>query len=332
MIFRLLITVVCLSIGTTTVSARDIYKLIKEGRLDQANEALSATSTAALRDGNTLFFQSLLELDAAKSADLMEAALKTSIDSRYREELQYRLAQYYFVTDQHDKLHPLIAQYASSWENGRFADKMARYSALVDQDQGFYESALHQTDRYLTRYRKKEQQQWGTIDKARLLSGHNKRIGANQLLLELSRQRSGPGVPVALYQLAMNAIIRGQTDDAVFAYNLLREAYPDAVGLDALIDGLAGLPSPDRRDLEADRLTGTFYAVKVGVFSERSNAKKQADRFKQYGHKVEIESKTISDIKYRVVYVGSFDSFDEAAAFKRTLEAAHKEVFQVVAR
>ncbi len=319
-------------LGVTTASPKDTYVLIKEGRLQQAHEALSSVSTAALRDGNTLFFQSLLETDAAKAADLMEAALTASVDGRYREEAQYRLAQYYFVTDQRQKLHKLIADYTSSWENGRFADKMARYSAVVDQDQGAYESALRQTDRYLLRYTHKDHQQWGKIDKARLMSGHNKRIGADKLLLELSRQRSGPGVPVALYQLAINAINRGRTDDAVFAYNLLREAYPAAVGLDALIDGLAGLPSEDRRDLEADRLTGTFYSVKVGVFTEKSNAKRQAALFKQYGHKVEVKSKTISGVKYRVVYVGAFDSFDEAAAFKRRLESAHNEVFQVVAQ
>ncbi|MBU8932723.1 MAG: SPOR domain-containing protein [candidate division Zixibacteria bacterium] len=332
MTIRLLLAAVSLLIGCATAAADDTYSLIKKGRLKEANEALSAISTATLRDGNTLFFQSLLETDAAKSADLMEAALKSAVDARYWEEIHYRLAQYYLVAGNNKRLERLIVEYSSSWETGRFGERMDRYSVYVDQDQGHLESALRQVDRYLLRYTKRDLQQWGKIDKARVMSAFGKRIGADKLLRGLSRLRSGPGVSQALYQLTINAINQRRIDDAVFTYNLLREAYPSAVGLDALVDGLAKLSSGEERNREADRLTGTFYSVKVGVFSERSNATKQANLFKQYDQKVEIKSMTISDVKYRVVYVGRFSGYDEAAAFKKRLEATHHEVFQVVAR
>ena len=81
MIVRLFLSVASLLVCSITVSADDIYSLISRGHLKEATEALSAVSTAMMRDGNTLFFQSLLETDAAKSADLMEAALRTSVDT-----------------------------------------------------------------------------------------------------------------------------------------------------------------------------------------------------------------------------------------------------------
>ena len=78
---------ICLLVAAS-VNARgdDIYTLIREGRLEEARDSLSRLSTASLRDGNVLFFRSLLERDAAKSARSMEAALKAAVDPAYQEE------------------------------------------------------------------------------------------------------------------------------------------------------------------------------------------------------------------------------------------------------
>ena len=62
------------------------------------------------------------------------------------------------------------------------------------------------------------------------------------------------------------------------------------------------------------------------------NARRQADLFKGYDKKVEIKTRKISGKKYRVVYVGRFQDYQEAVRFKLQLEATHREAFQVVAR
>jgi cell division protein FtsN len=95
---------------------------------------------------------------------------------------------------------------------------------------------------------------------------------------------------------------------------------------------MASMPVADTDDDTAEKLTGTFYSVQVGVFSQKGNAKRQAKIFAAYDQKVDIETKTISGKKYRVVYVGRFATFDEANRFKKMLEANHHEVFRVVAR
>ena len=164
------------------------------------------------------------------------------------------------------------------------------------------------------------------------MQGYNKPIGAHKLLRKLSREKSGPGVPQALYMLASRAIENKQTDDAVFYYNILREGYPNAVGLDALVEKMADLSTPDTDDAAAEKLTGTFYSIQVGVFSKKENAKRQAKIFSRYDQKVDIKTKTISNKKYRVVYIGRFQTYDAALKFKKMLEASHNEVFQVVAR
>jgi len=309
-----------------------IYSLIARGDLAEARDSLSSASTALLRDGNRLFYLSLLEPSADKSAQLMEAALNASVSAAYREEIYFRLAQYYFLQGDLKKLEQTVIDYRALWEAGKYRGEMFRISVLVDETVQAHESAVRQADRYLLEYSEGHLAQWGIIDKARVMQGYNKPIGAHKLLRKLSREKSGPGVPQALYMLASGSVESKRTDDAVFYYNILREGYPNAVGLDALVEKMADLSAPDTDDAAAEKLTGTFYSVQVGVFSKKENAKQQAKIFSRYDQKVDIKTKTISNKKYRVVYIGRFQTYDAALKFKKMLEASHNEVFQVVAR
>ncbi len=326
-----LITSVALALSTSC-RADIIYSLITKGDLDQARDSLSSTSTASLRDGNRLFYLSLLEPSADKTAQLMEAALNASVSAAYREEIYLRLAQYYFVQGDLKKLERAVNDYRALWEAGKYRREILRLSILVDEMVPAYESAVRQADRYLLEYSEGDPAQWGIIDKARVMLEYRKQIGATKLLRKLSREKSGPGVPQALYMLVDGAVKNKRTDDAVFYYNILREGYPSAVGLDALVEEMAGMSSLDADDAEAEKLTGTFYSVQVGVFSKKENAKRQAKIFSRYDQKVEVKTKTISNKKYRVVYVGHFQTYDAALQFKKMLETGHNEVFQIVAR
>ena len=324
--------VVLLLLGRTAVSAGDIYTLIREGNLQEASDSLSEQSSAALRDGRLLFFQSFLEKNGAESTRLMEAALNASVPARFNEEILLRLAEYYYLTGNQRKLSALVSEYRARWEVGRYEHRMLRFSILIDQQAGRYESALKQADRYLLRYSQGEKEQWGKIDKARILSANSKGIGATNMLRSLSRSDEGAGVPQSLYLLTMNAIERKRTDDAVFYYNLLRERYPGAVGLDNLVELFGSMSSESSEDNRAEEITGTFYSVKVGVFASKKNAGNHADSFKGYEQKIDTKSKKISGKNYYVVYVGRFPTFEQARQFKKQLESARSEVYQVIAR
>ena len=330
--FRLLLVIALVVILTGQAGADDVYSLIQKGKLAEAADLLSELSTASRRDGNVLFFQSLLESDAIESVQLMEAALNASVDAVYREEISYRLAQYYFGARRYDRLNDILSEYRAMWEDGKYAAEMARFSIAADQQAGAHESAMRQVDRYLLEYTRGEKYQWGMIDKARVMLSFKKKIGATKLLRQLSREKRGPAIPQSLYLLARDVIERKRTDDAVFYYNILREGYPLAIGLDALVDRMAEMPSGDSESSAAEEATGTYYSIQVGVFSKKGNAKRQAKLFGDYGHKVEIKKRKIADVTYRVVYVGKFRNFAEAVQFKKTLEASHKEAFRVVAR
>lgn len=330
---KLLTLLVCtlLTLAAPT-AAESIYSMIRSGKLQEATDSLSSSSTASLRDGNRLFYFSLLESDGAKSAQLMEASLQASVAPIFREEIYYRLAQYYFARGDIERLDRNVRDYRSRWENGRYISEMLRFSVFIDQSSGAFEAAVRQVDRYLLMFSEGDASQLGVIDKARVMMNFNKRVGSDKLLRKLAREKQGVGVPQALYLLGLESVRAKRTDDAVFYYNLLREGYPSAVGLDALIDKMMDVSTSASADDAAARLTGTFYSVQVGVFSEKKNADKQAEVFKAYDRKVEIKTKTISNVKYRVVYVGRFQSYEDAVSFKKRLESNHDEVYQVVAR
>lgn len=221
--------------------------------------------------------------------------------------------------------------YTARFEPGRHALEMRRLAIAADERAGRFQAALRQADRLSTEVSREADRQWVTVDRGRILAAFGKNIGAMKMLRRLSRAKSGEGVPQALYLLAMHAARGGKVDDAVFYYNVLREAYPAAVGLDALIDSLGTLDVRSDDD-SAERVTGTFYSVKVGVFSKRGNARRQAEIFRAYDRPVDIKRRTISGKRYYVVYVGRFTDWDEAVAFKTQLEATHGDVYQVVAR
>ena len=102
--------VVLLLLGRTAASAGDIYTLIREGNLQEASDSLSIQSSAALRDGRLLFFQSFLEKNGAESARLLEAALNASVPARFNEEILLRLSQYYYLIGNQRKLSALVTE------------------------------------------------------------------------------------------------------------------------------------------------------------------------------------------------------------------------------
>lgn len=322
-------TLLVITLLFATSASANIYSLIKEGKLAEATDSLTPYLSAATRNGDILFFQSLLEPSAKKSADLMEASLKASVSLTYRQEIYNLLAQYYLFTGNYNKLTNMISEYRSIWPQGKYAGDMARFSMLIDEHNRSFTAAYQQAERIVN---SNDQDHWSKIDQVRILLLQNQKTKAAEILRKMSKESDSVGEAIALYLLAGRAIERERPDDAIFFYNMLREAYPSAVGLDALINKMSLLTPSSDADNRAEKLTGTYYSVQVGVFSSKDNAERMADKFKKYDKKIDIKDKNVSDKKYQVVYVGRFTTLEEAYTFKNQLEQAFSEVFQVVAR
>ncbi len=336
----LLILTLALMAAGPGVASSNIYSLIANGDLREAEDSLSNVSTASTRNGDLLFCASLLERDADQAVRLMEAALGAAVAPTHRERIYHRLAQYRFIQGDYEALGKIVAEYMAMFESGRHRDEMQRYSVIVDEYGGDLESALRQADRYAVSFGKGRKAQWGQIDKARVMLANRKRIGAVSVLRKLSREKGGPGVAPALYYLTLDAVEARRADDAVFFYNILRDSYPSAVGLDALIERMSDLtpgetPSAPEPRVETKPEPVVFTIVqsaRSGLFRVPAHAENPAATFGSYGRPVDVKIKKIAGKSYHVVYVGRFADFKEAQKFKWTLEEKHGEVFQVISR
>jgi|GEM_PF-556709 len=327
-----ILLVIVVSLFAGPLYAQSIYKLITDGEIRRAQDSLSSISSASTRDGNTLFYASLLEPRADEAARLMEASLNASVSSMHREQIYFRLAHYYHLKGNKDRLRELLAEYRSMWESGKYTSEMAHLAILLDEQTRQYDAAIRQADRMLLNATDDPTKDRGRITRARLMKANGKVIASRDLLKEIAGKKKSPGRPEALYMLSLDAVERKRTDDAVFYYNLLHGTYPSAIGLDALIERMTESPAEDEVDETAAAITGTVYTVKVGVFSVKTNAERMKSLLNKHEKPVRIEKKQISSKTYHVVTVGEFASYREAADFKNLLEKEHRETFQVIAR
>ncbi|MFH2035380.1 MAG: SPOR domain-containing protein [Candidatus Zixiibacteriota bacterium] len=330
MIRLILIIFLILPLGQI-VLAEEIIDFINRGNIDRARELISNRSTAARRDGNLLYFQSLIEKDGSESFKFLEASYKADISAEYLEASVYRMAQYHLAKRDFEKLINTCDAYFQHWENGKYRNEILRMAAHACAQNDL----MIKAERHISRLQKENDGllngALGNLDEAQLLFDKKDYIQAQKICRNLRKTNYSEAVVPALYMLSHYSLLQKRVDDAILYYNILKEGYPHAVGLDDLIERFGDLTQKSS-DNRAEEITGTVYSIQVGVFSVKDNAKAMAKNFEKYGFPVEINEKIISDKNYHVVFVGRFVSSEDAMAFKARLEHTEKEAFHVVAR
>jgi len=327
--FVYFILIYLISVGS--VFSNEILDQINRGKIDRAREMISRQATAARRDGNLLYFQSLIEADGTESFKFLQASFKADIDPEFLEDCVYRMAQFHLASGDLEKLINTCDTYFQYWEKGKFRLEVLRMAAYACVQKGLKIKA----DRYINRVKQENDGilggALGKIDEAKVLFDKKDYIPAQKICRDLRKTDFQQAVVPALYMLSHYSLKQKRVDDAILYYNILKEKYPHAVGLDDLIERFGNLTQKSS-DNRAEEITGTIYSVQVGVFSVKNNARAMAKRFEKYGTPVDIKEKVISDKKYHVVYIGRFVSSEEAMTFKARLEHTEKEAFHVVAR
>jgi len=312
-------------------AAAQIVNLIQQGHIDEARREIAEASTAARRDGTILYCQALLETDGQKSFQFLEAAFKAELSPEFLENDIYLTALYHMANRDYSKAATTCEAYLQHWEAGAHRSEILRLLAFASSELG--QSGRSQN--YLNSLVKENPQSTpgyvGKLDQARNLYNAEKYGEADKICRKLRSAEFDDAVIPALYLLSHYSLERNKIDDAILYYNILKEAHPNAIGLDDLTGKLGGYEKMSN-DQVAERITGTTYSVQVGVFSVGDNARNFAGRLKKYGEPVEINEKMISGKKYYVVYAGRFLSSEKAMAFKTRLESSEKEAFQVIAR
>lgn len=329
--FRILIILLGLFILLSSVAASPIDDMIKRGRIEEARQEIDRLSTASLRNGNLLHFQALIEQDGEFSFKFLEAAVGAGLSPEFLEENSLMMVLYYLADTDYNRLERTASAYLQWWENGRYRSEMLKLEAFANQRLNKAERANRLLGNLINENEGTASSAGGLLDRATTLYDKEVYIQAQNICRRLANGHFDNVIAPALYMLSYYAIEQNRIDDAILYYNLLKEGYPHAIGLDDLVDKFTGIESKDKNQT-AEEITGTFYSVQVGVFSVRDNARALSKAMKKYGKKVEMKKKKILDKNYFVVFVGRFKSVDETIAFKAILEKSENEAFQVVAR
>jgi len=106
-------------------------------------------------------------------------------------------------------------------------------------------------------------------------------------------------------------------------YEKLRQSYPNSPYL------VHEVPRSVDREADADEKLGagsegSTFAVQVGAFSTVENANKQKRFFHNVGYPVEILNKVKRGKSYYLVWIGSFNSYDEARKFGSEMKRRYK--------
>jgi tetratricopeptide (TPR) repeat protein len=146
---------------------------------------------------------------------------------------------------------------------------------------------------------------------------------AVRLLKLCGRMSSHEAVAPALLQLGQIYQARGDAEQAIRYLSIYREAYPQ--GMLPIVEASSASTSA-----RADQVAGMYYTIQVGVFSDRTNALSQKDRFEALGFKVQLQKKDVAGNRYTAVWVGRFTSREKAQERRRELESRFDDTYRVI--
>jgi hypothetical protein len=305
-----------------------IYDYVLSGEISEANRAFQELPQSAARDGNRLFINALLERSGERARDLLNASVRSDLDGKYQEEAHFRMLQLAEAAGDTATVLSVGEAFLHRWEMSRYRERVLAMLAAHEPD------GSGGQDRYLRLLREGSPDSYYGRLAALTEASAAIRAGKHQSAEKLCRAIIDSGdddiVPAGLIYLAKLSLARGNTERALLNYNILREKYPHAVGQDDVLRELKQVS--DRRSGEeaTEIFEGVIYAVQVGVFAEKDNARQMSERIEGYGYKARITRRSISGNAYYIVLAGRFSTQREAQVAKEKLELGEHEVFKVV--
>lgn len=309
------------------IHAQDVASSIRRGDLERAKKILKDVPQEKYSPVEK-YLAGVVERDAKRSASLLRQALDQGLSGENAEDATLRLAHYYYFNRQWDNLRNITGRYLESYPRGLHSIAILRLRMVAIERAGNRQAAIKAIDNSLPKDKRHPARRWLLFDKARLQLETNRRDQAVRTLEELSDEKGTELSPIAVYLLSHDARDNNEPSIASQYAKYLAKSFPDAIGQDELNERLElgqGSPKDIPRHSE-------IYAVKLGVFSSRENARRHADKFRRSELPIDIENMIIGGKTRYVVFIGRFESRREADEVAALLEKRHREDYQVVTR
>ena len=171
-------------------------------------------------------------------------------------------------------------------------------------------------------------------------------VAARQYLDNLADQFSdSPLVPEAKYLAARCLIASGYYVSAEQELKEVTKKYPKSPFKNYAKEELASLDELAKQDnnpprihdatansdlpFESSSVNGK-YTIQIGAFQDQNNALRQKELYARKGYLTSVESKTVSNNLLYLVWVGEFETEEQAARFGEVFKNLHGGSFHVV--
>lgn len=305
-----------------------VFDHIRQGNIRQARQEMERLPQGALSSGDYLLLTGLLEARGPKSRKLLDSAVIAGPDESLRPAATLGLLQAAEAADDSAAVLTLADQFLRRWPGDSLASQVLAALTDVLPDGGQRQQQF--LDRLIADHGGSYFGNYARLSKADLALRAGKYREAATYCRSVDDVPDDALAPAALILLARIALKDDEAEKALLNYNILREGFEHAIGQTELTEALRRISDRQSTVEEEERLSGITYAVQIGVFSLKDNARRAADRMKAYGYPVTVREMSISGKNYSVVRAGRFATEQEAKAAKTRLERAENELYKVV--
>lgn len=305
-----------------------IYDDIQRGDIRQARQELERLPLGALSVGDRQLLSGLLESRGLRSRQLLDSALVAGADESLQPAATLRLLQAAEACDDSAAVLTLGDHFLRRWPDDTLAPQVLAALTDILPDGGQRQKQF--LDRLIADYPDTYHGNYARLSEADMALREGKYRQAATLCRSVNDVADDALVPAALVLLARIALKDDEAEKALLNYNILREGFEHAIGQTELTEALRRISDRQSTVEEGEKLSGITYAVQIGVFAVKDNARRAAERMKTYGYPVTVADMTISGKKYSVVRAGRFATEQEAKAAKIKLERGEHELYKVV--
>lgn len=282
LVFNFLIFLLFLSLSSYAQEIeKDILYWLEKHSKQELKNRLDAIREKYPNSAVPLFLDAYTEENGDRSLDLYKQIIQNYPDSKFADDAQLRVAQYYYA----------IGSYVTARQ---YADN------LVDQ---FSESPLIAEAKYLA---------------ARCLIASGYYISAEDELKKIIRE-----YPNSLFK---NYAKRDLDSLGELSKENKAENSPQTVDSPPQFYGAKNISD---QQLNTKTNKGT-YTIQIGAFRDSNNAQIQKDIYSQKGYLVTLDSKLVNGELLYLVWVGEFETEEQAARFGEVFKNLHAISFHVV--
>jgi len=304
--------------------------LYQNGHFQEAREKFQVLLAEDPQQAEVLYYLGRLEADADRSLEYRQKFLSLHPHHTRASEVLYGVAQYnfalgYYLTAAKD-YHKLLRTYPDSDLAGESLYWLASSKLAIGES----DSARFYFHRLLDDYAESPMVEWaqlGLVDA--LFMGHDLSLARAQCRVFLESHPRSLLLPVALFRFFEITQALGEREEAQDILRRLVADYASTYQGEQARRQLTELGGFSAQGQKPEVEEGKF-AVQVGAFGKRANALSLQSQLRSAGYQVEVVQKEGQHRSLYLVWVGSYQSREEARKEAKLLEKQRGLPYQII--